>query len=133
METMALAVQLWPMVLALAGLVAAVAVAFYRIEQNSHWRKALFTASGRLLYCTVECAEEIRQDLGSKIKLLDDRLRGDEVNYMTLKEHAQLCENAQLKNVAMVKTLVNEMEERILKQLKEVQREMLDAIRGVSR
>ena len=81
----------WPVIVCMAMVIATLAVALYRINQNAKLKQALFREDGSLVYVPSETIHEELNKVYNKIAALDMKLK--EVDSLSLKKekHDDMC------------------------------------------
>lgn len=149
-NTWTLLVQLWPIVVSIAGAIGFLSLALYRIKVLY---RVVFNENGTLSFYTAEkldrliktLAEDIRKDVnGARASIEKDledavkqativsaRLDKDEETYLTQKEHTSLCTIAQLETAKLVAKELTKAQQNLAEMLATHQTQMLGAIRGI--
>jgi hypothetical protein len=132
-------IRIWPVLVSLAGIIAILAVAIYRIGENAGELKkikaALFKEDGMLIYVpAIECKQNL-SDVEERLdesELLCKRVetiekdvkkveRQQTINLernLTIKEHISLCENVNLKIKELLHHEFKEFKKELFAELK---------------
>jgi hypothetical protein len=116
-------IQLWPIIVALVGLICALAVAYHRIGNNAddikenkkEFKRCLFQEDGSLIYVC-------RKDYDKDMEAIADQHQEDAGKGLTAKEHDKICRIASLEMKEAVGIMLDQkfkdFEIRLLKQLR---------------
>jgi hypothetical protein len=109
-----LLIDAWPITVALIGLIATVAVMFYRVKTHD---AVLFSPSGEVLYCSKKEANIIKESVMETLAKGEVRLQADEELYMKISDHKLICDAARLSQTAAIRDMRDEMSDVFAKQL----------------